>query len=51
MIFTNYEPNALKVDMKYYIKGIINEFPFQTKSTNIAPWNKKYSKWTIHPRN
>ena len=29
----------LKVDMQYYIENMIEEFPFEVKGNNTAPWN------------
>jgi hypothetical protein len=35
---------ALKSDMKYYIQGILDKFPFEVKSSQTTPWTEKLFK-------
>jgi hypothetical protein len=44
MIMDFTQEGALKVDMRYYIKGMIEEFPYEIKSTTTAPWTEKLLK-------
>ena len=38
------EKQKLKVDMRDYINGILEEFPYDIKAQQKAPWNKKLLK-------
>ena len=38
------EEGKLKVDMKYYIDNMIEEFPYEVKEQSKAPWNDKLFK-------
>ena len=44
MIMDYTQEGALKIDMKYYIEGMLNEFPFPIKSTKGTPWTEKLLK-------
>eukprot|EP00957_Ditylum_brightwellii_P135961 10369119-Ditylum_brightwellii.AAC.1 len=44
MILDYSEEEKLLVDMKYYIKGMLDEFPHKVKTTTKAPWNEKLFK-------
>jgi hypothetical protein len=35
---------ALKMDMKYYIQGMLDEFPFEVKQSQTTPWTEKLYK-------
>jgi hypothetical protein len=44
MIMDFTQDGALKIDMKYYIEGMLNEFPFPIKSKPATPWTEKLLK-------
>ena len=44
MILDYSEQGKLKVDMKYYIENMIEEFPFEIKEEKKYPWNDKLFK-------
>jgi hypothetical protein len=44
-------PGAMKVDMKYYIDGMIEEFPYPIKSITTTPWTEKLMKVDTDSRN
>ena len=44
MIMDFTQKGALKIDMKYYIKGMLEEFLFEIKSTKGTPWTEKLLK-------
>jgi hypothetical protein len=44
MILDCTQVGALKIDMKYYIEGMIKEFPFPIKATKTTPWTEKLLK-------
>jgi hypothetical protein len=44
MIMDFTQEGALKIDMRYYIKGMIEEFPYEIKPTTTAPWTEKLLK-------
>jgi hypothetical protein len=41
MILDFTQDGALKIDMKYYIEGMLEEFPYDIKSTKTTPWTDK----------
>ena len=41
MILDYSEDGKLKVDMKYYIEDMLNQFPEEIKSTKSVPWSDK----------
>jgi hypothetical protein len=41
MILDFTEPGAMKVDMKYYIDGMMEDFPFPVKPIKTTPWTEK----------
>jgi hypothetical protein len=41
MILDFTEPGAMKVDMRYYIDGMLEDFPFPVKSIKTTPWTEK----------
>ena len=41
MILDYSKEGALKVDMRYYIDGIVEDFPYELKARKVAPWNNK----------
>jgi hypothetical protein len=44
MIMDFTQEGALKIDMRYYIKGMIEEFPYEIKPRTTAPWTEKLLK-------
>eukprot|EP00957_Ditylum_brightwellii_P108261 8259306-Ditylum_brightwellii.AAC.1 len=44
MILGYSEEEKLQVNMKYYIKDMLNEFSHNVKTTTKAPWNEKIFK-------
>jgi hypothetical protein len=44
MIMDFTQAGALIIDMKYYIEGMLEEFPYKVKSTKTTPWTKKLLK-------
>ena len=44
MILDYSKDGALKVDMKYYIDGMIEDFPYDLNATKVAPWSDKLLK-------
>jgi hypothetical protein len=44
-------PGAMKVDMKYYIDGMIEEFPYPVKSITTTPWTEKLMKVDTDSKN
>jgi hypothetical protein len=44
MIIDFTQDGALKVDMRYYIEAMIEEFPYEIKATKTAPWTEKLFK-------
>jgi hypothetical protein len=44
MIMDYTQEGALKVDMRYYIEGMCEEFPHEIKATKVAPWTEKLFK-------
>jgi hypothetical protein len=44
MILDFSSPGAMKVDMKYYIDSMIEDFPYPIKSITTAPWTAKLMK-------
>ena len=44
MVLDYNKTGCLQVDMSYYIKGMIAEFPHNIKSTKTKPWNDKLYK-------
>ena len=44
MIMDFTKEGALKVNMRYCIKAMIEEFPYEIKSTKTAPWTEKLLK-------
>ena len=44
MIMDFTQEGALKTDMKYYIKGMLKEFPYNIKATQNMPWTEKLLK-------
>jgi hypothetical protein len=44
MILDFTQDGALKIDMKYYIQGMLDEFPFEVKPSQTTPWTEKLFK-------
>ena len=44
MIIDFTQEGALKIDMKYYTKGVVEEFPYKIKSTQNTPWTEELLK-------
>jgi hypothetical protein len=44
MIMDFTQDGALKVDMKYYIQGMLDEFPYEVKPGKTRPWTEKLLK-------
>jgi hypothetical protein len=44
MILDFNTPGAMKLDMKYYIENMVEEFPFKIKSIKTTPWTDKLFK-------
>ena len=44
MILDFTQDGALKIDMKYYIEGMLEEFPHDIKSIKTTPWADKLLK-------
>ena len=44
MIMDFTQDGALKIDMKYYIKGMLDDFPYEVKATKVAPWTENLLK-------
>jgi hypothetical protein len=44
MIMDYTQEGALKVDMRYYIEGMCEDFPHEIKATKVAPWTEKLFK-------
>ena len=44
MILYFTQDGALKIDMKYYIEGMLEEFPHDIKSTKTTPWTENLLK-------
>jgi hypothetical protein len=44
MILDFTDDRAMKVDMIYYIKGMLEEFPYAIGSTKVTPWTEKLLK-------
>ena len=44
MILDYHQDGALKVDMRYYIEGMLEEFPFPIGSIKKTPWTEKLLK-------
>jgi hypothetical protein len=44
MIMDFTKDGALIIDMKYYIEGMLEEFPYEVKLTKTTPWTKKLLK-------
>jgi hypothetical protein len=44
MIMDYTQDGALKIDMKYYIKGMLDDFPYEVKPTKVTPWTEKLLK-------
>jgi hypothetical protein len=45
MIMDFTQDGALKIDMKCYIKGMLEDFPYyEIKSTKVTPWTEKLLK-------
>ena len=44
MIIDFTQEGALKIDMKYYTKGVLEEFPYKIKSTQNTPWTEELLK-------
>jgi hypothetical protein len=44
MILDFTQDGAMKLDMKYYIEGMLEEFPHDIKSTKTTPWTEKLLK-------
>ena len=44
MIMDYTQDGALKIDMKYYIKGMLDDFPYEVKATKVAPWTENLLK-------
>jgi hypothetical protein len=44
MILDYTQDGALKLDMKYYIKGMLDDFPFDVKATTVTPWTERLLK-------
>ena len=42
MYFT--QESNLKIDIKYYIKGMLKELPYKMKATQKTPWTEKFPK-------
>ena len=51
MILDYSEKGALKVDMRYYINGMIEDFPYNLHARKIAPWNDKLLKKALTEKN
>jgi hypothetical protein len=44
MILDFADKGAMKVDMIYYIKGMLEDFPYQIGPTKATPWTEKLLK-------
>ena len=44
MILDFTQDGALKIDMKYYIEGMLEEFPCDIKPAKTTPWTEKLLK-------
>jgi hypothetical protein len=44
MIMDYTQDGALKIDMKYYIKAMLEDFPYEVKATKVAPWTERLLK-------
>jgi hypothetical protein len=44
MIMDFTQDGALRLDMKYYIKGMLEDFPYDVKATTVTPWTEKLLK-------
>jgi hypothetical protein len=44
MIMDFTQDGALMLDMRYYIQGMIDEFPYEIKSIKATPWTEKLFK-------
>jgi hypothetical protein len=44
MILDFTQDGALKIDMKYYIQGMLDEFSFEVKPGQTTPWTEKLFK-------
>jgi hypothetical protein len=44
MIMDYTQDGALKIDMKYYIKGMLDDFPYEVKPVKVAPWTERLLK-------
>jgi hypothetical protein len=44
MILDYSTPGALKLDMKYYIRNMVEEFPYAIKAIKTTPWTEKLFK-------
>jgi hypothetical protein len=51
MILDFSTPGALKLDMKYYIRNMIEEFPYKIKSIKTTPWTEKLFKVNNESKN
>ena len=40
MIMDFIQEGALKIDLKYYTKGMLEEYPYKIKATHKKPWTK-----------
>jgi hypothetical protein len=44
-------PGAMKLDMIYYIKQMIKDFPYDIKSIKTNPWTEKLFKVNNESKN
>jgi hypothetical protein len=44
MILDFETPGAMKVDMRYYIDGMVEDFPYPIKAITTSPWTEKLMK-------
>jgi hypothetical protein len=44
MVLDFTQDGGLKIDMKYYIQGMLDEFPFEVKPSQTTPWTEKLFK-------